>query len=297
MEECTDIFENLGKIASNLHFGSLQTKGSEDVNGYPIFESLVRVFEHIVVILVFSCDFMVKAEKVMRNNPGKLLNGKRSKIRLRASLSRIVSRAHRDLEQARVDIILASKTNNRPGDVALASIGPEFVIAMISSRLSLRQLPNNSTPIDRATGGDNTETRSVDVGEVYKTCADQLQLQVNQKPKKLLLPDIYALEEELDILLRLNAWQRKFCHDLFSVLDPSSYRITTKARISYFRIEGYHLSKTIRRLEARRNELCGLQRRAEKLRDQLQQSIEIEEESHGKAIRVFTFVTLFFLPL
>ncbi|KAI1203444.1 hypothetical protein F5X97DRAFT_318097 [Nemania serpens] len=34
-----------------------------------------------------------------------------------------------------------------------------------------------------------------------------------------------------------------------------------------------------------------------KLRDQLQQRTEIEEESYGKAIRVFTFVTLFFLPV
>lgn len=118
---------------------------------------------------------------------------------------------------------------------------------------------------------------------------------MNQKPQKRLLPDIYALEKELDVLLRLNDWQRKFCHDFLRVLDPSSDRITTKARTSYFRTEGHHLSKTIRRLEVRRNELCGLQKRAEKLRDQLQQSIEFEEESHGKATRVFTFVTIFLL--
>ncbi|KAM3552768.1 hypothetical protein MY1884_007032 [Beauveria asiatica] len=37
--------------------------------------------------------------------------------------------------------------------------------------------------------------------------------------------------------------------------------------------------------------------RSQRLREQVKQSIEILEEGHGKAIRVFTIVTLFFLPL
>jgi hypothetical protein len=207
--------------------------------------------------------------------------------------------AKKDLQQAKVDIILASKTESRPGVITLASIGPEFMIAVISNGLFLRQLRDTSDSItpSNSASADNIEGKAVDAGEIYKKYANKLQLQVNQRPQKRLLPDIYALEEELDILLRLNHWQQKFCHDFLSVLDPTSYRITTKARISYFRNESYFLLKAIRRLGVRYNEFHNLQKRAEKLRDQLQQSIEIEEESHGKAIRVFTFVTLFFLPL
>ncbi|KAI3327063.1 cora-like Mg2+ transporter protein-domain-containing protein [Xylariaceae sp. AK1471] len=299
LEECTEAFKSLKKTADVLHCGTLRARDSEETKGYPVFESLVRVFEHITIILTFSCDFMVKANKVMRKNCQKALNGEKFKGQLQESLHGIVSRAKKDLEQAKVDIILSSKTDSQPG-VILASIGPEFMIGVISNGLFLRQLKDtadNSISLKDSMNADNVEGRYVDAGELYKRYANKLQLQVNQRPQKRLLPDIYALEEELDILLRLNQWQQKFCQDFWRVLDPTSYRITTKARISHFRTESHYLLDTIRRLQVRYNEFHSLQKRAEKLRDQLQQSIEIEEESHGKAIRVFTFVTLFFLPL
>ncbi|KAF2969003.1 hypothetical protein GQX73_g4578 [Xylaria multiplex] len=295
LEDCIEAFNKLNRIADDLHFGSLKSGDTEDAKGYPVFESLVRVFEHITIILTFSCDFMVKVEKTIRKRPLEILNGNKLKGQLRQPLGQIVLSAQKDLEQAKLDIILASKTESRPGDVELASIGPEFMIAAISNGLffrHLRESPNALLPAN-----SDTETKYIDVSGMYKRYANKLQLQVNQRPQKRLLPDIYALEEELDILLRLNHWQQKFCHDFLRVLDPASYRITTKGRISKFYTESPYLAKTIRRLEIRYNELHSLQRRSEKLRDQLQQSIEIEEESHGNAIRVFTFVTLFFLPL
>ncbi|KAI8945696.1 hypothetical protein F4801DRAFT_112737 [Xylaria longipes] len=300
LDECTDAFKKLNIISEDLHFGSLKGQNTSEAKGYPVFESLVRVFEHITTILVFSCNFMVKADKDLRKSHLKVSNGKPFKSRLRDCLHQIVLSAQEDLAQARDDIILAGKTERRPGDITLASIGPEFMIATISNGLFLHQprgMPVNSISPNDTTGADSIETSYIDVNEVYKRYANKLQLQVNQRPQKRLLPAIYALEEELDILLRLNQWQRKFCHDFRRCLDPVSYRITTKARLSCFGTENYYLLKTIRRLEVQYNELQGLQKRSEKLRDQLQQSIEIEEESHGKAIRVFTFVTLFFLPL
>ncbi|KAI0542731.1 hypothetical protein GGR58DRAFT_496837 [Xylaria digitata] len=107
------------------------------------------------------------------------------------------------------------------------------------AHLNLVHFPANpqratNTP---APSNDGTETKYVDVSGMYKRYTNELQLQVNRRPQKRLLPDIYALEEELDTLLRLNHWQQKFCHDFLRVLDPASYRITTKARISKFRTE------------------------------------------------------------
>ncbi|KAI0805821.1 hypothetical protein GGR55DRAFT_690205 [Xylaria sp. FL0064] len=272
LEECIDAFDKLNSIAENLHHGSLTAEDTSEAKRYPVFESLVRVFEHITTILVFSCHIIVKGDKKMRKSGAKISTGKLFKSHLKIYLRRTVAMAKEDLRQARLDIILAAKTGSRPGETALASIGPEFMIATISNE-------------------------HLDANEIYKMYANKLQLQVNQKPQKRLLPAIYALEEEFDILLHLNTWQRKFCHDFLRILDPVSYRITTKARLSYFSTESHYLLKTIQRLDVRYNELQSLQRRSEKLRDQLQQSIEIEEESHGNAIRVFTFVTLVFLPL
>ncbi|KAJ8126920.1 hypothetical protein O1611_g6718 [Lasiodiplodia mahajangana] len=287
IEECINALQRLAEVADDLHLGSFR---ASETKGYPVFESLVRVFEHITSILVFACDFMVKMERTIRKDHHKALNGSKFMTQFKSSLDRIVQGAQKNLEQAKIDMILASRTESRPGVVTLASIGPEFLIATISNGLFFRKL--KSTRTHPASAEDD-----VDVGEVYMTYANKLQLQVNQRPQKRLLPDIYALEEELDVLQRLNQWQRKFCHDFIRVLDPSSYKITTKSRFSHFRTENRYLLKILRRLEVRSNELHSLQKRTEKLRDQLQQNIEIEEESHGKAIRVFTFVTILFLPL
>ncbi|KAI1125616.1 cora-like Mg2+ transporter protein-domain-containing protein [Nemania abortiva] len=300
MEECIGAFEKLIKVADDLRLGSISVGDTGGVGGYPVIESLVRVFEHITIILVFACDFMVKAEKAMRKDHRKALNGKKFRGQFKVSLHRIIQGAQKNLEQAKIDMILASRTERRQGVVTLASIGPELIIAMISNGLFFRKLGGTqgiSTSSGGNVDGDNVNTEDIDVGEVYKMYANKLQLQVNQRPQKRLLPDIYALEEELDILHRLNRWQRKFCLDFLRVLDPSSYKITTKARFSHFKTEDRYLRKTLRRLEVRGSELHSLQQRTEKLRDQLRQNIEIEEESHGKAIRVFTFVTIFFLPL
>jgi hypothetical protein len=53
----------------------------------------------------------------------------------------------------------------------------------------------------------------------------------------------------------------------------------------------------LRKLKQRELEAQALMDRAHNLREHLGQALEIREEDHTKAIRVFTIVTLFFLPL
>ncbi|KAI0097991.1 hypothetical protein GGR51DRAFT_552775 [Nemania sp. FL0031] len=300
LEECINAFQRLAEMTEGLYLGNRRARNTEKTRGYPVFESLVRVFEHITSIFVFACEFIVKAERAMRKDRREALSGNKFRALLKLSLHRVVQGAQKDFERAEIDMILATRTESRPGVVTLASIGPEFIIAIISNGLFFRKLrgiqSNSASSVDNM-GPNGIDTEGVDADEVYKTYANKLQLQVNHRPQKRLLPDIYALGEELDILYRLNQWQRKFCIDFIRVLDPSSYKITTKSRLFHFRTEDRYLQKILWRLEIRGNELHSLRKRTEKLRDQLQQNIEIEEESHGKAIRVFTFVTILFLPL
>ncbi|KAI1260334.1 hypothetical protein F5Y18DRAFT_405661 [Xylariaceae sp. FL1019] len=299
IEGCTKAFMELGKNAEDMLVGTLRLGDHvETQGGYPIIESLVKVFEHFTIILVFSADFMAKADKTMRTDRQRALDCGKFAIKLRGSLNQIIRRAQKDLDQARRDIILASNTDY--GTETLASIGPEFMIALVSNGLFFRRLENAS---GKSSGKDSSapisdrDKTTIDASELYKRYANKLQLQVNQRPQKRLLPDIYALEEELEILQKVVHWQMKFCHDFYRVLDPESYRITTKTRLSHFNHERRYLHRTIDRLKVRSAEFTSLLVRSARLRDQLQQSIEIEEESHGNAIRVFTFVTLFFLPL
>ncbi|KAI0152977.1 hypothetical protein GGR57DRAFT_153163 [Xylariaceae sp. FL1272] len=299
IEGCTKTFQEVGKTAKDMLDGTVKSADHVETKGYyPVVESLVRVFEHIVIILVFSADFMAKADKTMRTDRKRALDCGRFATKLRGSLNQIIRKAQKDLDQAKRDIILASNTDY--DNDKLASIGPEFMVALVSNGLFFRRLDNasaKSSGEDSRAATSERDRTTIDASELYKRYANKLQLQVNQRPQKRLLPDIYAFEEEVEILQKVIDWQMKFCHDFYRVLDPNSYKITTKTRISHFNEERRYLHKTIDRLKVRSTEFTGLLVRSARLRDQLQQSIEIEEESHGNAIRVFTFVTLFFLPL
>ncbi len=61
--------------------------------------------------------------------------------------------------------------------------------------------------------------------------------------------------------------------------------------------ECLHLEATRQKLSQRELEVRALMDCARNLRENLVQTLEILEEDHTKAIRVFTIVTLFFLPL
>jgi hypothetical protein len=86
--------------------------------------------------------------------------------------------------------------------------------------------------------------------------------------------------------------------DYATILWPSTFRITTNTRKSMFVHEsGYmnHIlhpshSAQIRRMEA-------LEDRIETLVSETTRQVDILEEDHGKAILVFTIVTIIFLPL
>ena len=62
-------------------------------------------------------------------------------------------------------------------------------------------------------------------------------------------------------------------------------------------VERDYLAQRHATLLAKYEELDKLKRSAEELQDRVKQMIEITDEDHGKAIRVFTIVTLVFLPM
>ena len=123
------------------------------------------------------------------------------------------------------------------------------------------------------------------------------QYQVNQFPRKRLLRDIHALQEELSVVRLVNTWQQKSFNTLLSVLNPHSFASPNPDRSSMFVSESECLKGGIENLRSKVTELEALESRTLYLRDQLKQSVEILEEDHGKAILVFTMITTIFLPL
>lgn len=81
------------------------------------------------------------------------------------------------------------------------------------------------------------------------------------------------------------------------VLNPRSFRNTTENRISMYNLELNLLNKCRIRGESRLSELSRLLKRVHRLIEDTKTSVEINDDDHGKAILVFTIVTLVFLPL
>jgi hypothetical protein len=81
------------------------------------------------------------------------------------------------------------------------------------------------------------------------------------------------------------------------ILDPDSCRITNQERKGRFSLENNALQHGIKKRTDVCEEVNKLKGLTEDLVAKVKSDIEVLDEGHGNAIRVFTLVTLFFLPL
>lgn len=133
--------------------------------------------------------------------------------------------------------------------------------------------------------------------KLYKDYASELRCQANQRPQKRVFLDIRDLEEGLDALDALLKHQKECLHKFAKSISPDTLRLTTMTRVAQNRAEKAYQDNHTRQLDIRIQEVQNMKIRSRFLKEQVKQTIEIIEEDHGKAIRVFTIVTLFFLPL
>ena len=95
----------------------------------------------------------------------------------------------------------------------------------------------------------------------------------------------------------MNTWQTKLIQNYSQVLDDATYAQDMLPRRAMFSYERSLLRSCLDNLATTREEYAELIRRCGPLSDSTKQSLEITEEDHGKAIMVFTTVTVIFLPL
>jgi Mg2+ and Co2+ transporter CorA len=191
------------------------------------------------------------------------------------------------LDHAKRDIFLSGNT---PGDIERRqpqSVGAELLaLALICESQNLLLETNAATPQHE----ENTIA-------LYRRYTSKLHYQANRRPQKRVFLDIHDLEEELDALSTVLGHQ-KDCLDKFTKsISPETLRLTTATRLTQNKVESWVKDDHLRQLEMREKEIENMKTRSRFLKEQVKQTIEILEEDHGKAIRVFTIVTLFFLPL
>lgn len=122
--------------------------------------------------------------------------------------------------------------------------------------------------------------------------------QVSQYPRRRLIRSLKHVEEELQALHRIIVTQYDQYTSLERIVHPSSFRKSPlESERSPYNLERELLRKKQIECKDRLLSLQELLSRVERLTDDTKTSVEINDDDHGKAILVFTIVTLVFLPL
>lgn len=186
------------------------------------------------------------------------------------------------LETARFDIIILCSTRREVDCLRIRSVDVHLLPIAFLQNIQAFSVPGR---------------RSEDIVQVYRRYLNVLRRRASRRPQRRVFLDIQEFQEELDALKGLTDTQRSAAEKLISLLFPGSFRVTNEARLERYEAE-YELWKKVDRvLKGRLADLGKLAQQSRRLKDDVKQAIEILEEDHGKAIRVFTVVTLFFLPL
>jgi hypothetical protein len=125
----------------------------------------------------------------------------------------------------------------------------------------------------------------------------RLERQAAQSPHYRHLRELLFILQELEIIQKPTKKQQVLATKYTSLLDPISLRVTTQTRKTAFTIESRVIDDLVRALKMDVDEIEILLQRAASLARRTQSGIEIRQEDHGKAILVFTMITVVFLPL
>ena len=259
-------------------------------------KSLIAAFANIVQVLVLRCHLLSRENRALEanatndrsvNRPGRRPGNRLEKIRDWETAA--LREAQVQLDYARRDIILMDNSSAKISSFGVEPMGVEFLALAL-----IENMQNQSLNLSRAAAGPDQNPVYLDL---YQSYIAKLRYQAYRRPKRRVFLDIYDFEEELHALQTVVESQDKLICDYIKVVSPASSRTISANRIRMFGIEEAHAQSQRARLRKRADEIGILQDKSATLKSQVKQAIEILEEDHGKAIRVFTIVTLFFLPL
>ena len=120
---------------------------------------------------------------------------------------------------------------------------------------------------------------------------------MEKRPSRRLLKRINAFQEEVDIASGILYQQHTVLNEFRTCLDPTEFKRPTTARKMRFDFEKRGIERVLARVaDQRRNckELCD---RAKVLENQNVRLVETLADDNSRAIFIFTFITILFLPL
>lgn len=182
--------------------------------------------------------------------------------------------AHRLLEEAKLDILMSefrspARANNSLG---VERVPHDFLVTALIISLQNRSILSS-------------HNRSITT--LFRDYLYELSFEAKRRPQRRVFIDINELHEEMEAHKRVIWSQCTTLDGLCRLIHGMEKRFT----------EFVCIVDQQRKLNEAAREIEMLQNAASTVKDGIKQNIEVLEEGHGKAIRVFTIVTLFFLPV
>jgi hypothetical protein len=285
----SDILEKIETIHLSV---SGVAKPLEGTNMRPhLLSRLVHAFEKIMDRFVFQARALLWCNRNGTRLGSRIISGHVSELLMRAR--RLDDDIIEHLHLARRDLFILGTTKRDASRLVKAYVGPEFLL--LSLLHNMQSGANDAFIKDHA--------RKVDVAKHYERLTNSLHFKILRDPRRQRFLEIQTLRDNLEALDRLKRVQGYLIVGLGMILRPDSFSFATtewklqEARGSLTRFERPYVSAQSDDLSNALDRLETLRRRVEVLQVNAKISLEILEEGHGKAIRVFTIVTLFFLPL
>ncbi|KAL8704098.1 MAG: hypothetical protein Q9201_002732 [Fulgogasparrea decipioides] len=140
-------------------------------------------------------------------------------------------------------------------------------------------------------------TGSVDVINILEECLEQLALRVEKHSSRRLLQKLNAFEEEVDVVNEVLLQQIQVLSAFRDCLDPTKFKRPTTARKMRFEFEKQGIERILIHIREQLRHCTELRERAKVLAVQNVQLVETLADDNSRAIFVFTFITVLFLPL
>ncbi|SCN70734.1 uncharacterized protein FFB20_03858 [Fusarium fujikuroi] len=232
--------------------------------------SLIHCFEYII------CKFLLAAEEASLINQSRLRNfetgtqnsADKEVLAVRVKIKEINQKIYEQLDLATRDIMMSGTTRGDKDQLIVCDIG-----------------------------------QTLDIIQYYRRVSSSLQYIAVRDPRRRRFLEISALEEETEALHAVIEIQMRMVKAFKKILNPDFFRHETtddeylRNRSRRHILEREHLERHLQKLSENIRSLETLLGIAQVTKYKMKQVLEVLDEGHGKAIRVFTFVTLFFLPL
>ncbi|KAL2277848.1 hypothetical protein FJTKL_15138 [Diaporthe vaccinii] len=300
IQEAQDLIEFLSSVSGMLNeiqwLVASTAKGVQDQTSRPqLPSSLVHAFDALLSYYIFTARHF----SLINRSLGPTDKSRARTGELRVRLQRIKRRCREVsldvtdlLANAKKDILLEGTQDQGEDALGIQAVGAEFLMAALVTTVQ-----NRSINLPDKRGLQTTAQKSADIIEMYKKYNSQIHFEANRRPQRRVFIAIHELEEELRALARVLESQRRLLAWYTGKIEPRHSDLSYEMYREPYRFERKYIEKQLRRLSLRQREVARLQEKAAALKRHVGQMIAVLEEDHGKAIRVFTIVTLFFLPL